>query len=115
MLEQVHLHALLAVQCCSHAGPGDGQQDPALVERQEYGPEADLWSVGMLTYQLLTGGFPFWDNVQNLTLQQARPACALRTPGGVPQRRALPGEKTDSAILCGWQAAWLETPSFLCM
>ena len=29
----------------------------------------------MLTYQLLTGGFPFWDNVQNLTLQQARALC----------------------------------------
>ena len=43
-----------------------------LLWAQEYGPEADLWSVGMLTYQLLTGGFPFWDNVQNLTLQQAR-------------------------------------------
>ena len=26
----------------------------------------------MLTYQLLTGHFPFWENVQNLTLQQAR-------------------------------------------
>ncbi len=39
---------------------------------QDYGPEADLWSVGMLLYQLLTGTFPFWDSVQNISLQQAR-------------------------------------------
>lgn len=39
---------------------------------QEYGPEADEWSVGMLMYQLLTGKLPFWDSVQNLSLQQVR-------------------------------------------
>ena len=37
---------------------------------QEYGPVADEWSVGMLMYQLLTGVFPFWDSVQNVSLQQ---------------------------------------------
>ena len=41
---------------------------------QEYGPPADLWSVGMLMYQLLTGTFPFWDSVQSLSLQQV---CAV--------------------------------------
>lgn len=41
---------------------------------QEYGPPADLWSVGMLMYQLLTGTFPFWDSVQSLSLQQVRAA-----------------------------------------
>jgi len=39
---------------------------------QEYGPPADLWSIGMLMYQLLTGTFPFWDSVQNISLQQVR-------------------------------------------
>lgn len=44
----------------------------AEVIMQEYGPEADEWSVGMLMYQLLTGKLPFWDSVQNLSLQQVR-------------------------------------------
>ena len=46
---------------------------------QEYGPPADLWSVGMLMYQLLTGTFPFWDSVSNLSLQQVR-AVLLHSP-----------------------------------
>lgn len=43
----------------------------AEVIMQEYGQEADEWSVGVLMYQLLTGSLPFWDSVQKLTLQQA--------------------------------------------
>ena len=45
----------------------------AEVIMQEYGPVADEWSVGMLMYQLLTGVFPFWDSVQNVSLQQVLP------------------------------------------
>ncbi|KAL3141930.1 hypothetical protein ABBQ32_004581 [Trebouxia sp. C0010 RCD-2024] len=38
---------------------------------QGYDAQADMWSVGMLMYQLLTGTFPFWDSVANVSLQQA--------------------------------------------
>ena len=46
---------------------------------QGYDAQADMWSVGMLMYQLLTGTFPFWDSVANVSLQQvgqAQQFCA---------------------------------------
>jgi len=33
---------------------------------------------GMLMYQLLTGSFPFWDSVQNITLQQVWQAILVK-------------------------------------
>jgi calcium-dependent protein kinase len=40
------------------------------VIKQAYTEKADIWSSGIMMYQLLTGKFPFWDNVRECTLQQ---------------------------------------------
>lgn len=47
---------------------------------QGYDAQADMWSVGMLMYQLLTGTFPFWDSVANVSLQQVGPASSTLSP-----------------------------------
>jgi len=41
---------------------------PEVIE-QSYGKAADLWSVGMVAYQLLTGRFCFWEDVRGLSLR----------------------------------------------
>ncbi|KAL0030347.1 hypothetical protein WJX77_011206 [Trebouxia sp. C0004] len=45
---------------------------------QGYDAQADMWSVGMLMYQLLTGTFPFWDSVANVSLQQVWQAILVK-------------------------------------
>ena len=37
---------------------------------QNYNEKADVWSVGMLTYQLLTGHFPYWNDITKCSLRQ---------------------------------------------
>lgn len=45
---------------------------------QDYSHEADVWSVGILMYHMLTGRFPFWDSVSNLSLQQVMSRSTMR-------------------------------------
>lgn len=40
---------------------------PELIQ-QQYDQKCDIWSVGMLSYQLLTGRFPFWDDIRTKSL-----------------------------------------------
>ena len=37
---------------------------------QSYDKSADLWSVGMVAYQLLTGRFCFWEDVRGMSLRE---------------------------------------------
>ena len=46
---------------------------------QGYDAQADMWSIGMLMYQLLTGTFPFWDSVANVSLQQVGTSALCMT------------------------------------
>ena len=43
---------------------------------QDYDEQADVWSVGILMWQLLTGRFPFWDDIKSLSLQQVLSASS---------------------------------------
>jgi len=59
-------------------------QDLLVLVLQDYDEQADVWSVGILMWQLLTGRFPFWDDIKSLSLQQARCRAASIEPSVVP-------------------------------
>lgn len=91
---------------------------------QGYDAQADMWSVGMLMYQLLTGTFPFWDSVANVSLQQVGQIqfCLLLTPWQCPDstRNAFVSAAAASHLSLGGglplaAASWLDVDPSLCM
>merc|ERR1719146_230118 len=43
---------------------------PELIKQEEYGREIDIWSVGVVTYVLLSGSLPFFHNVLHKLYRQ---------------------------------------------
>lgn len=68
---------------------------PELV-MQCYDEKADIWSVGMLAYQLLTGKFPFWEDVRNESLMDVWKAILAReVVWSAPELQALSRDAVD--------------------
>lgn len=65
---------------------------PEIMQLQKYDAKADLWSVGTILYQLVTGKTPFNGNNQIQLLQNIMKATELRFP---PDVRDLSSESID--------------------
>lgn len=73
---------------------------PETAAGNQYGPPSDLWGVGVMLYQVLTGRFPYWDcGLETLKEKPTRQVLADVGAGAVmldtPSVCALSGEARD--------------------
>lgn len=73
---------------------------------QSYSSKADLWSVGIVAYQLLTGRFPFCDNIRNSSLQDVWKAILSESGRMEKHVNKLRGRVSDDA--CDFVAALVQ-------
>eukprot|EP00201_Polytomella_parva_P020986 CAMPEP_0175046448 /NCGR_PEP_ID=MMETSP0052_2-20121109/5039_1 /TAXON_ID=51329 ORGANISM="Polytomella parva, Strain SAG 63-3" /NCGR_SAMPLE_ID=MMETSP0052_2 /ASSEMBLY_ACC=CAM_ASM_000194 /LENGTH=210 /DNA_ID=CAMNT_0016310201 /DNA_START=522 /DNA_END=1154 /DNA_ORIENTATION=+ len=70
---------------------------------QNYDEKCDLWSTGMLAYQLLTGRFPFWRDVRKQSLNDVWSAILSdEIDWQAPELKPLSSEAIDflTKLLC---------------
>ena len=51
---------------------------PEILEKKTYDNGVDLWTVGVLTYELLVGALPFYSNKQQIAVDFSFPQCVGR-------------------------------------
>ncbi|XP_071449784.1 calcium/calmodulin-dependent protein kinase type IV-like isoform X2 [Hetaerina americana] len=60
---------LLKGRYCNQSGTA-GFCAPEIIQQKDYGPPADLWSLGVVLYIILCGYEPFWDEAGEIAIQQ---------------------------------------------
>jgi len=53
---------------------------PEMLQRENYGPSVDVWAIGVIAYILLCGRFPFDDDCEPMTINDAKQKFRLTFP-----------------------------------
>jgi calcium-dependent protein kinase len=80
---------------------------PEIFER-DYQREADMWSVGIMLYQLFARRFPFWDTYEacrSARLEEVQVRVRSDTVGALCSRdeSAVEGKWGWGLVVCGWR------------
>jgi serine/threonine protein kinase len=57
--------------------PALGYVAPEILRGDKYGAEVDIWSMGVITYVLLAGYPPFYDDDQKKLFKKIKEVCAV--------------------------------------